>query len=238
MGDSGILVLRPSKKGARGAWEVFYRSSTQLSKFNTPFQVWSLVGDSSGNCPGLPGQLDPGEGGGGGLLVCVLCLGHWVCKMPCCVHASVLSLQFGYSPETADKFQTPADADVTEVSLARGDVIIQATDGYVGRVLCFVFRVVPPFTLPSIRIADTACCFCCWGFGGAVEEAGLYTHVPGPASACVLCVCVVGCRLFDNLFDADIIAIVQAHLGTRAVDVPLADVDAAALSNALLEKVG
>lgn len=116
VGDSGILVLRPSKKGARGAWEVFYRSSTQLSKFNTPFQ-------------------------------------------------------FGYSPETADKFQTPADADVTEVSLARGDVIIQATDG-----------------------------------------------------------------LFDNLFDADIIAIVQAHLGTRAVDVPLADVDAAALSNALLEK--
>ncbi len=40
-----------------------------------------------------------------------------------------LSWQFGYSPESADKFQTPLDADVTEVSLASGDVIIQASDG-------------------------------------------------------------------------------------------------------------
>ncbi len=93
VGDSGILVLRPSKKGARGAWEVFYRSSTQLSKFNTPFQVWSLVGDSSGNCPGLPGQLDPSEGGGAlAGVCCAWVIGCAKCRVVCmrpCFHCSL-----------------------------------------------------------------------------------------------------------------------------------------------------
>jgi hypothetical protein len=71
--------------------------------------------------------------------------------------------QFGFSPETADKFQTAKDIDETEVSLMLGDIIVQASDGYVSLLaapleLDVPTRAVLLLLLLLVRIAGVGVC--------------------------------------------------------------------------------